>query len=851
MESWDDDLELQGNIFTNSQSTVKTSISSRLSIRSESESNAGDEDWSVPLAPNDEQSTSNAISSAKHAGIPLPSNVPSSALVGGSIKRLGNKKKSRRDLNHDWGDDLEMPDAGGDTLKLKVENHDQSSKKNNDLDEFDEWAEGSLGIRDAGTHRESKYRTSSTSAMSPSIGSCNTFESEEDGLDGLIIPTGPMDFENVLKKRKDEEFAERDHPVFKEQQEPKVQASTKHKDDDMDDLDFGPGDVFDPKRRALNRNVKTSWKTTNNTSSPASRAHTTLTFSDRPTHTKLPRPVSSTKPGTRLEPVFETGATATTRPRRNEATTTSAQLLRQKRSMPVLHSQRATATRQPPIPAMPANDIHGQPRQVRPTKSTAITHTRQHSDPNRSGSPIQRSVSRARQAYNTPETPTKARKDVAPASLAREAASKKQVTRPAKRRNFGDGTELDLFDDLPTSATKENRFTKQPSSRPQSTGMRHQISQSRLGLREKMSTPMPPPTPRSPGKGADNLPRFARDTAASRIAREQTLGVPSHKRSETSLASRTNWAAQIAARTPHSSPTANRQAKKGPQLINPMGKENSIRHCNELSFHASHISSQLPSSLATPVLGPEPDANHCSFSIVQDDAANKGMHWNSAHLRWEGNESVLASFNSNNERPTSIPTPVQGLTHHQSGPPPSPPRPALITNMAGAAQGVQVVGGMVFDPGRMCWLKMGRGGRRSSVAGGATSNESTSNPMSPSVGDDDDDDQEEDPFKGIEDLKDTGPPGMELDTPGPNKKAAGSDAVGASAGDWLVGEEFDLGPEFIRRQRDEEDVWRGRVAGWFAQGAEDENARGAALVMEENEGWKWKIREIAGAAGEF
>ncbi len=34
------------------------------------------------------------------------------------------------------------------------------------------------------------------------------------------------------------------------------------------------------------------------------------------------------------------------------------------------------------------------------------------------------------------------------------------------------------------------------------------------------------------------------------------------------------------------------------------------------------------------------------------------------------------------------------------------PRPHLITNL-GATKGVQVVGGMVFDPQNMCWLKLG------------------------------------------------------------------------------------------------------------------------------------------------
>lgn len=162
------------------------------------------------------------------------------------------------------------------------------------------------------------------------------------------------------------------------------------------------------------------------------------------------------------------------------------------------------------------------------------------------------------------------------------------------------------------------------------------------------------------------------------------------------------------------------------------------------------------------------------------------MHWNAALCRWEGNENAVVGFDA--------------LA------PPSPPRPALITNIKGT-QGVQVVGGMVFDPQRMCWLKLGP---------------TPSGPQSPaSVGEDDD------PFRDIEDLQDNRAP---TDT----ASVSGAQGVG---GDWLVGEEFDLGPEFIRRQREEEANWRMRVAAWF-----DDSRQG------EGEGWKWALRDIAASA---
>lgn len=157
------------------------------------------------------------------------------------------------------------------------------------------------------------------------------------------------------------------------------------------------------------------------------------------------------------------------------------------------------------------------------------------------------------------------------------------------------------------------------------------------------------------------------------------------------------------------------------------------------------------------------------------------MTWNPKLFRWEGNENALEAFDG----------------------PPSPPRPALITNINNNSQGVQVVGGMVFDPQRMCWLKIG----------------AASNPLSPSVEDDDD------PFKGIEDLQDK--------PVADNHSTTGSRGA-AVTGDWLVGEEFDLGPEFIKRQRDEEAMWRSRTTAWFAVGCDVRT-----------DAYKWAIRELA------
>ena len=43
------------------------------------------------------------------------------------------------------------------------------------------------------------------------------------------------------------------------------------------------------------------------------------------------------------------------------------------------------------------------------------------------------------------------------------AVAKRSLTKPTRRRNFGDGSELELFDDLPTSSAMEGKFIKNPA----------------------------------------------------------------------------------------------------------------------------------------------------------------------------------------------------------------------------------------------------------------------------------------------------------------------------------------------------------------------------------------------------
>ncbi|KAK9449359.1 uncharacterized protein V1518DRAFT_373387 [Limtongia smithiae] len=167
--------------------------------------------------------------------------------------------------------------------------------------------------------------------------------------------------------------------------------------------------------------------------------------------------------------------------------------------------------------------------------------------------------------------------------------------------------------------------------------------------------------------------------------------------------------------------------------------------------------------------------------IANTVRTEKGMRYNPETFKWEGNESATLEFDA-----------IASLT---------PPRPSLITNQQ-STKGVQVVGGMVFDPVRMCWFK-------------------ASDVINADAGAvEDEDEDEEDPFAGFEDFGDDDAfPSSSGGAGGFNTAArtsgnARSDA-GNVYGEFVVGEEFDVGPAFVRKQMEEEDRWRRKVQGWM------------------------------------
>lgn len=519
---------------------------------------------------------------------------------------------SPKEGDDDFEQYLEIPPNG--TLKL-CSRRDIPKTPLSSNDDFD-WGEGSLGTRYGGTRRDGRSnRSSSASAFSPSIASSITAESEDEAqLDGIEFPNGPLDLPDRLRRRHENHSPERsiaEEPLLP----PKSDSQEGEGADFFDDLDVGDGSVFGSGRLKLHTNVKLRDSRTTSPNRP--KAAVSLTFSSKPVanSSRLPRPAQThherTLAQTSLEPVSESGGPIAARPSRRsqsrlghlsqssqssstsnttpitpsgpsfpvpltprkrevglkpstvslrtEATTTNAQLLRLKRSLPAMRpavSPNRCNTARPPSQTETSSRPHSllRPRtpvdrarlsaaessaaQARkpflPAGASTVSSNvnarrslrRHDSDLSLEMRPTSRAVSRS-----TVRSPSPSKKRNRTDNLTR-AGFRQPLSLPKRPRLFGDGHELDAFDDLPTSAKTESEFVKQPKAGNNAqypTQVRNKGMQHLLPGRTNSPAPSSPhSTLHSPSR-FDNLPRFARDTASSRIARETNLAhrVPS------------------------------------------------------------------------------------------------------------------------------------------------------------------------------------------------------------------------------------------------------------------------------------------------------------------------------------
>jgi hypothetical protein len=548
-----------------------------------------------------------------------------------------SESASKRSLaaDDDFENDFEFPaDA---PLKLGVkagERHKVPDVQAMDVG-FEDWGDGDSGLGSSNyTGTRGNMEHGPHSVISPSM---SAMESEDDmPLDGLVLPDGMLlDFQRALERRRQAaaEAPPEDHMEFHAQKDSDDPANEEF----FEGIEIGEGEVFDSKKLSLNRNVRQ--KQQPRKPSPIRRTAMSLTFTtNKPTPHQPPTRINRLQnhptllPSAPLEPVAEREnqhqtpvkrnprnrwsggvdykwpgdapqprverprvGTKSTRNLRGEnapPTTTHAQLLRAKRSIPNINdkqnqqknsrppsrtsngrpSSRNSAGR-PPSSGNPAgrptssgsrppssggtgggrpasrtssgrppsrNESHSSrpktphsnigvvrhPAPFLPGGGSARNSHHVTAKPPKSNigdrepassSSNPRSSSRTQQrttprhspsssgASNTTKkgtTPT-----VAPEHLRREAASIGTLTQPTRKRNFGDGTELETFDDLPTSAKIENRFTVAPVARGAPKAARPKNIQTREGESPKKKKQQHDLTPRQ-----EDIPRFARDT---------------------------------------------------------------------------------------------------------------------------------------------------------------------------------------------------------------------------------------------------------------------------------------------------------------------------------------------------
>lgn len=211
----------------------------------------------------------------------------------------------------------------------------------------------------------------------------------------------------------------------------------------------------------------------------------------------------------------------------------------------------------------------------------------------------------------------------------------KILRRPKRARTYGDGTELDGIEDLPTDREQEGRYRVLPRGAPASAprlskGASEKDTKSTIGRksgkREGTDSKQPVPV-------TNTLRRKERIDFTAAMTVENPPRKPSRKK--------------LTPQTPSSVPSGT--TKRKPTLIRNLGGA-----------------------------GPP--------KVVGD------MKWNPQTLRWEGNEQALRDFDAATSSST---------------------RPALITHLTGSsigspvanfAAGARVVGNMIFDPSRMCWI---------------------------------------------------------------------------------------------------------------------------------------------------
>src|SRR5271170_8144621 len=563
-ESWDndDDLlfddnesigDLKDSQSSNNQPTTRRRISNIRTIsglRTLEENDKEDITQQFELSTDDIEG---AFNLALKAGIPIPKDTPSSALIGGTINRLGTSSRKGRPVNNDdWSEDIDIPDTTA--LKLSIRrnmartpsplpaefaprlsgslNPSQFESGKDDFegdfelpadigtfelksptvrkevttplptDDFDDWAEGSLGTRYAGTRRVGVL-----SDFSPSASSAITVESDaDDPMEGLEFSTAHVNLQEVLERRM-KERAQEMSPT-----KPRLRKVSAE-DDLLGGLDLGDEEnPFRPSKLKANQNILHRLQTAS-PSSPQRKVAVSVTFAEKPS--KIPRPSFTPLPPPPpiLSPTLQRSsrpythrpASARLSDQFNEKSlqkkpsvanfsqfhSTQADSIRNrslgaKISMPALRAAAQSPTKQrekpPPVPPIPERATSRAGRTPEGSSRTDSPRPRSPEITRNDGQSLrpafipggasvstshhvaalkaplrQGSISTLRSSSSSGKrTPM-----FAPENLRREALRTKVLTTPRRIRDFGDGSELDAFDDLPVSHAMEKKYRVQ------------------------------------------------------------------------------------------------------------------------------------------------------------------------------------------------------------------------------------------------------------------------------------------------------------------------------------------------------------------------------------------------------
>ncbi|ODA81629.1 hypothetical protein RJ55_00130 [Drechmeria coniospora] len=373
-------------------------------------------------------------------------------------------------------------------------------------------------------------------------------------------------------------------------------------------------------------------------------------------------------------------------------------------------------------------------------------------------SPIKMSLRRLRTTAPSSQSSIASLRTPTNLSLDRPLSTWERLSKPKSKQRLAEAS----------SRETEPRFLKQPLSVGSKGTARAKGIQV---ISPDRTWAPPPPTPLISAKPTQ-VPHYARDTVASRTAREITR----------------------AQRAPSSGPLAPVTAQREAHLATRANLTLYPRPPQQAVYSRKH--SKRPKQLKPHLIA--------NLNSSKESKVVNGMVFNADTLCWEGNENALNTFDKAPTHPPRITPMAQHLVREKEAA--TPPRPALISNIS-ATTGIRVVGGMVFDPEQMCWLKAGSQSDTRSDAG-------------------DDMDgfdalDDEDVFKNITDLD-------EKSASGDKEEGWGSDIKD----DWPVGEEFDVGPEFVRREREEEANWRKISEKWAERSQRDQIK------------WRWAIRDI-------